>query len=61
MTHGLFVGDALAALSAAGVGRIWSTDTVAHSTNAISIVPLLAAALVAQPRYQTPKNTPAAL
>jgi ribose-phosphate pyrophosphokinase len=47
-------------LSAAGVGRIWSTDTVAHSTNAISIVPLLAAALAAQPR-QTPKDTPAAL
>ncbi|HUL66305.1 MAG TPA: ribose-phosphate diphosphokinase [Burkholderiaceae bacterium] len=61
VTHGLFVGDALAALGAAGVGRIWSTDTVAHSTNVISIVPLLAAALAAQPRYQTPKNTPASL
>ena len=61
VTHGLFVGDALAALSAAGVGRIWSTDTVAHSTNAISIVPLLAAALKAQPGYETPKSAPAAL
>jgi ribose-phosphate pyrophosphokinase len=41
----LFVGDALAALKAAGVQRIWSTDTVAHATNAISVLPLLAAAL----------------
>lgn len=45
VTHGLFVGDALAALAAAGVRRIWSTDTVAHATNAISVLPLLAAAL----------------
>lgn len=45
VTHGLFVGDALAALAAAGVTRIWSTDTVAHATNAISVLPLLAAAL----------------
>jgi ribose-phosphate pyrophosphokinase len=45
VTHGLFVGDALAALKAAGVQRIWSTDTVAHATNAISVLPLLAAAL----------------
>jgi ribose-phosphate pyrophosphokinase len=47
VTHGLFVGDALAALGAAGVGRVWSTDTVAHATNAISVLPLLAAALAA--------------
>jgi ribose-phosphate pyrophosphokinase len=47
VTHGLFVGDALAALAAAGVGRVWSTDTVAHPTNAISVLPLLAAALAA--------------
>jgi ribose-phosphate pyrophosphokinase len=60
VTHGLFVGDALAALGAAGIGRIWSTDTVAHVTNAISIVPLVAAALTTHARYQTPKDTPAA-
>jgi len=47
VTHGLFVGDALTALGAAGVGRVWSTDTVAHPTNAISVLPLLAAALAA--------------
>jgi ribose-phosphate pyrophosphokinase len=50
VTHGLFVGDALAALSGAGVGRVWSTDTVAHATNAISVVPLLAAAVAAHVR-----------
>jgi len=50
VTHGLFVGDALAALSAAGVGRVWSTDTVAHATNAISVLPLLASALATQAR-----------
>lgn len=61
VTHGLFVGDALAALAAAGVGRIWSTDTVAHASNAISVLPLLAAAVATHVRYQTPKNTPAAL
>lgn len=47
VTHGLFVGDATAALHAAGVARIWSTDTVAHATNAISVLPLLAAAVAA--------------
>jgi ribose-phosphate pyrophosphokinase len=45
VTHGLFVGDALGALAAAGVARVWSTDTVAHSTNAVSVLPLLAEAL----------------
>ena len=45
VTHGLFVGDAVAALHAAGVARIWSTDTVVHPTNAISVLPLLADAL----------------
>ena len=45
VTHGLFVGEAVAALQAAGVDRIWSTDTIAHTTNAISVLPLLAAAL----------------
>jgi len=45
VTHALFVGDAVAALNAAGVGRIWSTDSVTHASNVISVVPLLAAAL----------------
>jgi ribose-phosphate pyrophosphokinase len=45
VTHALFVGDALAELRAAGVDRVWSTDSVPHASNVISIVPLLAQAL----------------
>lgn len=45
VTHALFVGDAIAQLHAAGVGRVWSTDCVPHASNAISVVPLLAQAL----------------
>jgi ribose-phosphate pyrophosphokinase len=45
VTHGLFVGDALAAVQAAGVRHVWSSDAVPHATNAVSVLPLLAAAL----------------
>jgi ribose-phosphate pyrophosphokinase len=45
VTHALFVGDALAAVRAAGVRHVWSSDAVPHESNAVSIVPLLAAAL----------------
>lgn len=45
VTHALFVDDALAALRAVGVRQVWSTDCIAHPTSAISVVPLLAAAL----------------
>lgn len=45
VTHALFVGDALDAVRAAGVGRLWSSDAVPHASNAVSIVPLVAAAL----------------
>lgn len=44
VTHPLFVGDALEALRAAGVRRIWSGDGIAHPTNAIRLSPLLATA-----------------
>jgi ribose-phosphate pyrophosphokinase len=47
VTHGLFVGDALAVLREAGVGAIVSADTVPHETNAIGVAELLAAALAA--------------
>ncbi len=40
--HALFVGDALDALAAAGVGRVVTTATVPHATNAIDVTPLLA-------------------
>jgi len=45
VTHGLFVGDALAAVRAAGVRHVWSSDSVPHATNAVSVMPLLAAAV----------------
>lgn len=45
VVHALFRGDAVARLHACGIGRLWSTDAVAHATNVISVAPLLAQAL----------------
>ena len=50
VTHALFVDDALAQLAAAGVRHVWSSDSVAHASNVVSVVPLLAAALAADAR-----------
>lgn len=46
VTHALFADDALALITAAGVNRVWSTDCIAHPSNAISMAPLLAQALL---------------
>ncbi len=45
VTHALFAGDALQVLAAAGIGEIWSTDCIAHASNATSMAPAIAAAL----------------
>lgn len=45
VVHALFRGDAMQQLRRAGIGRIWSTDAVAHETNVVSVAPLLARAL----------------
>jgi ribose-phosphate pyrophosphokinase len=45
VTHALFVDDAIAQLAAAGVRHVWSSDSVTHASNVVSLVPLLAAAL----------------
>ena len=45
VTHALFVGDAIAVLTRAGVRHVWSTDCVPHPSNVVSVVPLLAAAV----------------
>lgn len=45
VTHALFIGAALEVLRAAGAGNAWSTDTVPHASNRVSVVPLLAGAL----------------
>lgn len=47
VTHALFAGDALRTILEAGVGQVWSTDCVAHATNAVAMAPLLAQALQA--------------
>lgn len=49
VTHALFADDALALIRAAGVGEVWSTDCIAHPSNAVHIAPLLAEALRAIP------------
>lgn len=48
VTHALFAGDAIATLRAAGVQSIWSTDSIAHETNAVPLAQLLARALRAR-------------
>ena len=45
VTHALFVGDAWAHVQAAGVRHVWSSDSVPHASNAVSVVALLAEAL----------------
>lgn len=45
VTHALFVGDALQTLAQAGVGEVWSTDCIAHPSNAVSMAEPLARAL----------------
>ena len=46
VTHALFAGDALQVIHAAGVGEVWSTDCIAHPSNAIDMSPVLAEALL---------------
>lgn len=45
ITHPLFFGDAEAFLRAAGVNKIWSTDSIAHPTSVIQLHELLAKAI----------------
>ncbi len=45
VTHAMFVNDALERLKNAGITQIWSTNSIPHSTNAISLTRLLGTAL----------------
>lgn len=45
VTHALFVDDALEELAQAGVRHVWSSDSVPHASNVVSLVPMLAQAL----------------
>ena len=47
VTHALFAEGALALVKAAGVDEVWSTDCIAHPSNAVSMVPSIAHALLA--------------
>ncbi|MBP7131290.1 MAG: ribose-phosphate pyrophosphokinase [Aquabacterium sp.] len=42
VTHALFAADALDVIRAAGIEHIWSTDSVIHNSNAVSLAPLMA-------------------
>ena len=46
VTHALFAEGAQTLVKDAGVCEVWSTDCIAHGTNAVTIVPLVAEALV---------------
>ena len=48
VTHALFAHDAMQVINDAGIGRVWSTDCVAHPSNAVSMAPAIADALVSQ-------------
>jgi ribose-phosphate pyrophosphokinase len=45
VAHALFNDDALDTVQAAGVDHVWSTDSVAHASNAVALAPLLAASV----------------
>lgn len=49
VTHALFVADALPVILDAGVGDVWSTDSIKHASNSVSIAPLLAETLNPMP------------
>jgi ribose-phosphate pyrophosphokinase len=45
VTHALFAGDALQLLHDAGVGEVWSTDCIPHSSNVVRMAEVIAQAL----------------
>lgn len=45
VTHALFAQGAIELVASAGVQHIWSTDCIAHPSNAVSMAPGIAAAL----------------
>ena len=44
-THALFASGAMERLQAIGVGEVWSTDSISHTSNCIPLAPLLAEAV----------------
>ena len=42
VTHALFAGDAEARIRRLGIDNLWSTDSIVHPTNTITLTPVLA-------------------
>lgn len=42
VTHALFSGDAFEIMKRSGIDKIWSTDSVEHSSNVVSVLPDIA-------------------
>ncbi len=45
VTHALFSDEVTNALHEAGIDKVWSTDSIAHTTNTLPLAPLIARAL----------------
>lgn len=48
VTHALFAGNAGQLLRDAGIRRVWSTDCIEHPSNAVSMAPVIAAAITSE-------------
>ncbi|MDE2418848.1 MAG: ribose-phosphate diphosphokinase [Burkholderiales bacterium] len=46
VTHALFADNAVQLIQTAGVGKVWSTDCIPHTTNAVSMAAAIADALL---------------
>ncbi len=49
VTHALFTPQAMELMGSSGIGEVWSTDCIAHASNAVHMAPLLAEALARLP------------
>ncbi|MCP5281510.1 MAG: ribose-phosphate diphosphokinase [Rhodoferax sp.] len=54
VTHALFTPQAMALMHDSGIGEVWSTDCIAHPSNAVPMAPLLAGALARLREAQAP-------
>lgn len=50
VTHALFAGDALKVLHEAGINDVWSTDSIPHASNAVTLSTAIAQALASLDR-----------
>lgn len=57
VTHALFANGADKMIRAAGVRHIWSTDCIAHTSNAVAMAPMLAPAVMTWMEQQGQEST----